>query len=292
MLRATFRDAVAASLSEALAEGHGRYLLVDAAALDGAGLGTALPLQGEVVDLLALAPLKDWRDTAAPLLFPLQTGRWSAGALAAWRSVADRWRHANALTYIESVLDQHAMAAALASRQRAMLTGGMPVLLRYFDNRVFSVLMQVLVAEQRAELLAPGHCWVHADRSGRACVHAAERPCVDQAQRLTMTAEQEAALIKAAEADAVIDQLLNQRHPQLLALLPPDQHEAVSLALEAATAHGLAGNPEQVAFSSLALALGAGFDQQAPWATLLADAKAGRQPFLKGLARMVTEGTS
>lgn len=289
----TFAATVAEALAAPAAPGHWRHLLVDAAAF--LGMVTRLPLATDrpATDLLTAQLVSDWRDCASPLLITLPPGACHHSTLSAWSSFAGTWRYANALTYLESAMDPDGLVTSLSRRLDVQLPDGFNALLRYFDNRVLAVLQQVLEPEQHQGLLQPATRWLYADRSGTACEIAVEDWLTDEAEdnfSLTLTNAQEGSLLEAAEVDAVIDQLLVQSHPTLLAMRPDQQHRVVSLALQQAAKYALSGNPDQVAYCNLALTYGAGFESQEPWQSLLACVGSGQVRFADGLHQLSEGG--
>jgi hypothetical protein len=77
-------------------------------------------------------------------------------------------------------------------------------------------------------------------------------------------------LIDDGLVDGVIDQLLDQRHPALRELSPPQQFDTVSPLVEAAGQFGIDDVLDALLFCCAALEHGQGFQTREPWASLLA----------------------
>lgn len=99
------------------------------------------------------------------------------------------------------------------------------------------------------------------------------------ASPLRLDERQESVLIDAGDADAILSTLLDQQHPYLDPLIPPEQYEAVHAAVQQAIFSEIKQFSEQVAFCSLWLELGAGFHEQMPWRQWMQEVKAGKKNF-------------
>lgn len=282
-----FSAFVADALSRPAASDSHRYLVVDAAATRPTDMGRLVPFRGVAADILT-GERCNWQDSAGPVLIELPSEHAAAAVCRYALESLERWRYANCFLYFESRHEQQYVARALRARTDALLPQNMPVLLRYFDSRVFDVLLNTLTEPQRNEFLSLGRHWAAPDRLGE--LRSIEQG--DEAGRdlfsppLTLDTAQEAALIEAGEADAMIDLLLNQNNASLLTMLPPDQHTFIGAALAATTTLRIDRLADQTAYCETALALGAGFHDRAPWVRWLPEVSAGRLRFADLLSRM------
>jgi hypothetical protein len=107
----------------------------------------------------------------------------------------------------------------LRDRTDAVLPQNLGVLLRYFDPRVLDTLTKVLDRERLSAFLGIASCWAFPERSGGLLM--LETDTLEGGKELktpiTFDTTQEAALIDAGEADAMIYLLLNQGNAALLA---------------------------------------------------------------------------
>lgn len=285
-----FSDFLVEMLAHDAAQNKHRYLLVDTSATRPINIAASLRLNGLSADLLT-GETCNWRDCASPVLLELPgTASKEPVCLAAGKFLATS-RYANCFTYIESPHGWDEALAALRARTEATLPENVSVLLRYFDTRVFPVLMRVLSQEQRQAFLAIASRWAMPGRHGE--LHVFERGDTHQqalfAPPLQLDTAQEAVLIEAGEADALNDLLLDQNNQVLYSMSPPEQHERISELLDSAKTMQIKQLSEQVAFCTLALELGANFYDEPSWASHMLEVRAGRLMFSDVLERMAAE---
>lgn len=187
-----------------------------------------------------------------------------AKRMLAWLSQA--CKASNAVLVLRSTWALEELATALKRRLDALLPDDMPVLLRYFDTRVFVSLMQTLDAPQKAAFCCIASQWWWLDRGGRLCemstLHHAEDALYGS---ITFSDAQQAQLIDSCEADAVAQEVVRTA-PDLCSGLSHGQlHELVSDCLLAAHGHGITSLPMQSLFCMVALEHGVGFHEQTPW---------------------------
>lgn len=279
-----FSAFVASALGVKPAKGVHRHLIVDASVAGGRDMASQLRLPVHAMDLLTGDPC-EWRDCASPVLLPLGAEPIAAARTRLVAEALEKWRYANCFLYIESMLPEAQMAQALKARTDALLSQDMPVVLRYFDSRVFAALTQALTPEQQSAFFSAGTIWAYPGRRGE--VHRIEvAPQADAFEApLRLDAAQEALLIEHAEADAMVGLLLNQNNPQLGHLLPPEQHARVSSALEAAKSLRIDQLRDQVAYCALDLELGAAFHEQPPWSDWMPKVNSGQMRFAEVVSR-------
>lgn len=176
------------------------------------------------------------------------------------------------------------MRAALQARTGAILPQSLDVLLRFFDTRVLSRLLTALSPGQRDAFLSVAAVWAFPDRWGQLLVERALGVADSDTGPLRLDVRQEAQLIDAGDADAMVDTLLGQQDASLARLLPPEQYEMVNAALTRAQALGIHRRDEQVAFCSLYAELGADFPEQTPWTRWWADVRSGKKTFTEIVA--------
>lgn len=285
----TFHEFVAESLVEPAREQVYRYLVVDTAATRPLNVSRSCGLGGAGTDVLTGAPCV-WRDSAAPVLIPIPSGPSSPGICHQTRETLGLWRFANCFAYLESPHQPETMRRMLHNRTDALLPQNLPVLLRFFDARVFSVLTRVLTEKQLNSFLGVASRWAWPDRSGNLqVVQPRHLPGFDTLEQpILLDTAQEASLIESGESDAMIDLLLNQSNPTLVTLLPPEQFARVDEALACARTLGIDVLTDQVAFCVVALELGLGFVKDRPWADGMTALK-GKQITFSALATAAGE---
>lgn len=284
-----FGAAVDACLGQPAPAGTHRYLMLDAAAFDAPGLRQARLLGDSWFDLMTHeAPDAE---AASPLLMPMPDQVASAAWRYRWQVFAQAWRHASALSYLESELAPADLAHALHRRLDAVLPQELPVVLRYFDPRIAPVLAQVLTPEQRGWLFAPAQRWLVCDRHGDALALELPpgAPGEDATAPLRLTDAQEAALLAAAEPDAVIGALHAQQYAPLLELAPGAQHRHIAGFVAQGRTLGVVETTDLIAYCAIALVLEADFARHEPWPSALADVRAGRRSFACAAAE-IAEG--
>ena len=276
----TFHEFVADSLAQPAGEQVNRYLVVDTAATRPLNVSRSCGLGAAATDVLTGEPCI-WRDSAAPVLIPVPSGSSSPGSCQRIRETLGLWRYANCFVYLESPHQPETMRRMLHDRTDALLPQNLPVLLRYFDSRVFSVLMRVLTKKQLESFLDVASRWAWPDRRGNLqVVQPSHLPGFDTLEQpILLDTAQEASLIESGESDAMIDILLNQSNPTLLTLLPPEQFARVDEALACARTLGIDVLTDQVAFCVVALELGLGFVKERPWADGMTALKARQTTF-------------
>jgi Domain of unknown function (DUF4123) len=284
-----FADFVASALQAKVDVRVHRYLVVDAAATRPTNLMKEMALDGAATDLLSGEPC-EWRESASPVLIELPRPTSGARNFETLRKTLLKWRYANCFVYVESQFDFVTESRLLAARTDAELPQNMSVVLRYFDSRVFGPLMKILNVDQRNAFLSAGTRWATPGRWGELQLHDSNiaQPLNSSAWALRLDVAQEAALIDAGETDAMVDLLLNQDNAVLLTLLPPEQFERINAALIAAKELQISDLPEQVAYCSVSLELGADFCTQEPWVLWVPQLKSKKLKFTEVL-RLVTQ---
>lgn len=283
-----FADFVAEAIAGDSPTGSFRYLLVDMAATQGVQVTKELRLDSEAVDILTRMKC-DWKESASPALIPLLHRPATPAEAERIRTWLLRWRYGNCVSFIESALTMPALVDELHARCEALLPDDMPVVLRFFDGRVMTSLLHALLPEQIASLVQCASRWAFADRDGELVLLPPRTPRSSAFRApLGLNVAQQAALIDAGEADAVVGILLDQMHHKLMPMLPPEQHGVISSALHRAHELNLTRLSDQVSFCALWLELGDSFDESESWSPLLRRVAAGEIGFAEALASMST----
>lgn len=190
------------------------------------------------------------------------------------------WLHtacetSNALLLIRSTWTHDRLARALKHRLDALLPEDLPVLLRFFDTRVFGSLMHVFDAHQKAAFCGVASRWWWLDRHGRLGDMVTREHTEDPLLgAIRFTDMQQARLIDKCEADTVAQEVVRAA-PDLCSHLSRGRlHELVAACLPAARRHGIEGLPMQSLFCMAALDHGIGFHEQTPWLDALRTAHA------------------
>lgn len=184
----------------------------------------------------------------------------------------DLAQRSSAVSWICSELSLIALSARLRLRTQAKLSDNYDVLLRHFDPRVLPVLHRVLEAHQRDAFFNLGHAWLYLDRESALCeILLTRAPVVEPlAWSLDLNDMQAAALLDAAEIDAVMPQLVNEDPERFIALgNGAARYQFTSHWLERARHWKLEQFPQKVVLCTLALRLGPGFDEQPAWQSAL-----------------------
>jgi Domain of unknown function (DUF4123) len=288
-----FSDFVADSIAGVPPASVHRYLLADMSATHGIHVTKELRLDSDAIDVLTRMKC-DWKASASPVLISLpQRPATPAGAerIRAWLL---RWRYGNCVSYLESALTMQALVNELHARCDALLPDDMSVVLRFFDGRVMGALLRTLKPEQLASFLQCASRWAFADRSGELVLLPLppDRPAAHFNPPLALDVGQQAALIDAGEADAVVGILLDQMHHKLMPMRPPEQHDTILKALHRAQELKLTRLSDQISFCSLWLELGNAFDETESWAPLMRQVAAGEMSFEQALAAMASRQAS
>ena len=146
----------------------------------------------------------------------------------------------------------------------------MYVLLRWFDTRTLPSLPRLLEPVRYAAFMACVRSWHFVDRYGEVrAAPPAETAAGEFSAPMAFDAVQERLLIEDGNTDAVIDQLIEQRHPALFGMTPPQQFDLVAPLVESAAALAITEIHDLLRYCCTALTRGAGFEQRAPWAERL-----------------------
>jgi Domain of unknown function (DUF4123) len=252
------------------------YLLIDQSALPN------VTSFWSAIDANPWAPILGHRsgqpDGASPLLVDISAVGTSTSLQRLLRTLGDQGRYANCLSLIQSELSCMQLAQSLHLRSAAELPENLAVVFRFFDTRTLPLLPRLLSAEQYAAFVSCVLVWYYVGRNGDVLLlpPAAEFREQTYASPLVFTPEQERMLIDDGVSDAVIDCLLDQRHPALQGLSPPQQFGRVNSLLETARGCGITDILDSLQYCYAAFEHGDGFAASAPWADRWADVRSGR----------------
>jgi Domain of unknown function (DUF4123) len=159
-----------------------------------------------------------------------------------------------------------ALAKALTARLDASLPDRLPVMLRYFDTRVFNVLTTALTPEQAAAFFVAADRWSWWDRAGELRHFHAEPEAIDRFDApLVISEGQEAHLIEAAEPDAIIHLMQRTAADLCAAQTPAALHATVSANLPVAKRYGIEDPRQQALFCLTELESGPKFFELPVW---------------------------
>lgn len=177
-------------------------------------------------------------------------------------------QRSSAVSWISSSLPAPELVRRLQARTEARLPDNYDVLLRHFDPRVLPVLHEVLRPPQRDVFFALGVAWLYLDRASLLTkIALTPAPEIDGLDRpFDLDDHQSAALLDAAEIDAVMPELVKEEPDRFLALgNGSERYRFTQHSLERARHWSLNQFPQQVVFCTLALRFGPDFDEAPAW---------------------------
>lgn len=222
---------------------------------------------------------------AAPILFHLQlnTNDPVHERLLNW--VAERGTYTSSMMFLASPLPLLELARRLTARLNATVSGGMDVLLRFYDPRVFERLVSILTSRQKDLLFGVGTLWWFTDRQGKLTdVSAIFHPEDQFEPPLELTAQDETALLDASEPDQVDDLLRKCVPDEYSAVSLRDRHNFVTGQIRVAREFGVVATHELALFCALALRHGEGFERAPQWSRLFEEIKSGAGSMTQAVA--------
>jgi hypothetical protein len=267
-----------------------RYLLVNQAAF---GINSALMRRLARFNRAALLQqnVDACTNGATPFLLLWEGLTNDKPALRAVQALCQEGCYACAVSVIDSTLDLAQLATALTARCAVRLPDDMDMVLRFFDTRVMAELIDVLEPTQKGAFFSCATHWLYSGRDGSLeLAPTAEQAGYDSfVTPLTLSLQQQNALIDASEADLLIDLLVNANIEALINLPVPTRHVVISQFLADARAWGLSEIPDFTGYCCLALSIGSDFATIAPWNKWLPEVKAGRLKFGEALSMAESE---
>ena len=225
-------------------------------------------------------------DGATPLLMDVSNVASSDATARALDELYAHGRWANCLSLLVSTQPVDRLTVSLSERTRAELPDHMTVLLRYFDTRTMPLLIRLLKPVQYAAFMDCAESWYFVDRLGSL----QKMPVAESRQQsfvryppLVFDTAQERMLIDDGTTDAVIDQLLEQRHPAIAGTTPPQQYEMIFPLVNAASALKIDDMRDVFLYCCAALARGSHFERLSPWSERLAWHRQGKMTLEEAL---------
>lgn len=155
------------------------------------------------------------------------------------------------LSLIASPIDTSDLASYFAPFIKSETEDGQRYLLRFADTRILPKLISVLDDSQWS-LLPPIAHWWSIDRAGvlreLLLPRSSDNAATERPTGLKLSNLQFAALLDAAEADAIIEQLLLVVPEHCAAFRPGDLHQFIAHQLENARRFGIESTPDLVAY--------------------------------------------
>jgi Domain of unknown function (DUF4123) len=261
------------------------YLLVDNAALDGVWLKNrpeeAAPAFGPTIKALQSTSLQ-WHSlmgdvtqpahaAAVPLLIQLDQRPRTQHLIA---DLLKQGLHEHAVQCLTTPASMSALLPRLQQRTRLQF-GTQEMVLRYFDNRAFHELAEVLTDVQWTAFLSVASTWHYANRDGCFTAVASNYAVRDtHAFPLPTDAKQREHLRKLGLTDRVHSELENlTQEPLMPDALPSVRHKWLTQRMHDAEQLGVTDPQYLIAYCHLALNEGDTFHQLPQWQATLASLK-------------------
>lgn len=288
MLLSSNERAMCDSLLRVAADGERLFATVDLAALQSQAAPT-LKWFRRFNPICLFGDLRAEAELASPWLVEVATGGENE---VLEKTVWLAHRH-SAVTWISSPLAAPELALQLRRRTEARLPDGDLVLLRFFDPRVLEALSQVLQDDEHRTFFDVGAAWCARSRLGSLLTIRAERASSRPREfrtPLQLSQEQFSRLLKAAEIDTVMPELVQRISERFLAMSPTERVTFTQHWLARADELGIEQYPERVALCVLAGCLEPGFDARAPWRALLDEVREKVITLKQAVAQAVEQG--
>ena len=228
-------------------------------------------------------------ELASPWLIPLETASANDRML---RHTVELARRSSAVTWLLGDLSFAEMTGRLRVRTESRLTQRFDILLRYFDPRVLPVLHAILGPEAREAFFCLGMLWSYLGRGGALeNIPLKPAPKTDPfVAPLELADTQAAVLLDAAEIDAVMPEIVKEDPDRFLALGDgPARYQFTLRCLERARHCELHQFPQKVVVCTLALRLGADFEQEPAWQSALKGVASGHSKFGAAIDQVLGE---
>ena len=274
----TWSDSVLAELEFAGQNPSELYLLIDQSALP--DLDRIWP---KSINLIWRAVLgaNDKLGEPTPILvqLPHPAGQPISALTRFLQNLYDQGHWANCISLMSSSWHFDQLVGALHERTKAQLPENLAVILRYFDTRVLPLLPQLLKPAQQQLFISCVQKWQYLDRNGNLqnLFEQREQPSeVKTFEPLIFDEAQETMLVQDGLSDAVIDQLLAQRHPALFDCTPPEQFKLVDGIVQSGRLLGFDDVIDLTLYCYAAFEHGNDFAKKEPWATDMKRARSGQ----------------
>jgi Domain of unknown function (DUF4123) len=232
-------------------------------------------------------------DGATPLLLRLDGQIGDTAATRPLRRLCATGCYASGISVIDSSLSLPALADALSQRCDAQLHGGPEMLLRLFDARVLEAFLDMLDADGQRALVGCASNWWWSSREG-GLVPIVVSPWPEQdafSPPWRLTEQQEAALLEAGEADAMVDLLSRHQVQALLDLPYPRRQPAVHQMIEQCRALNIGAISDQAAYCTLVLMSGRRLEDDVRWEPLLPRVRKGDISFIAAIRELEEAAT-
>lgn len=222
---------------------------------------------------------------AAPLLFALKKQPNRAEEKPLWHWLDKNARYTSSLLLIASPHDIDTLQLLLNRRLQALLEPDMPMLLRFYDPRIFYALMQVLTPEQQAAFLNIGEQWSWLNRHGNIETQSSKFQDDDAvSEPIVFTQTQQNLLLDLNEADQIAALLAQTPNPTWQHQSPGEQYDFIRRQQASAQHFGLHLTQDLALFCELALAYGEGFVHETKWQTALQQVSIGKHTLLQAIS--------
>jgi hypothetical protein len=194
----------------------------------------------------------------------------------------------HALIWLISPMKPQDLFDALHRRTNAQLSGGLEMMLRYFDTYRLPDLHNVLDEGQTKAFFGCANAWVYINRQGELGAIDSEFNTQDTFNELVFDDLQEEAILDAAYPDELL-RILQQDQADLVENLPPqERYDQVKALLKLAKTYGIEGSKDLLYFCIVGLSEGEGFDTTPEWTTKLNNAKNNKIPFAEAAMAAAT----
>ena len=222
----------------------------------------------------------------APLLFLVDREETFQGkALLSW--ICAHGAYSTSVILMESPLLLHPLAFRLAKRLDATLADETEIFLRFFDTRIFEVLLPILSLRQKKAFLDVAYAWWYVNRRGEIVeVEARYADTESELLPLALSDAQETTLLEACELDQVAALLVIFVPNEYNAIEPFARHEFISRNALIAQDFGIKSVQELAFFCSLALLYGEDFIALDGWTAALDEVSKGKSTLGEVAARL------
>lgn len=251
------------------------YCLIDHAGLP----GLVKKLDAESIKWVSLfaGSTEEEALSVAPILFVIKADNLSLKNPNVMQWICKNGAANSCVLLMTSPLSIQKLAGRLTMRLDAMLPDDMPIMLRFFDSRVFEELTAALSPEQKPIFLSTAHQWWFADRRGQLQKVDATFSEIDQFNSpLLLNAKQESTLIDASEPDQVAEMLINGTPNDYAQLALTDRYDFIVRHMTAARGIGIEPTHEIGLYCALALLHGEHFAAEPNWQNTLQQVKLGK----------------
>jgi hypothetical protein len=275
------KSALAVELSLLARASKAFYALIDLANCE-----DSAAVLGQISGVDAACVLGDLRheaQLASPWVVQLDERSMSESV---WLRLAHLALHRSCMTWISTELGLDDLRPRLRARTEAELPDQHAVLLRYFDPRVLPVLHETLRDEQAEVFFSICSAWHFVSRMGQVQTLSAFTTDKDSFQApLKLDESQFALMLRAAEVDAIIPELVRESPDSFLPLAPPERIAFVQQCLEYADEVGIQSHANRVLWCLATLEMGDEFIRGPVWTPLARSVSKGELSMAQALQK-------